>query len=432
MRDSSFGAAAPMAVKEIQYWLALWRIKGVGPLFFRRILNRLGDPTKVFEQELPALVQLGFSEAACTQVKRYASGAADPVRVGVERDLEWLAQDNCHILTWDDPLYPPLLKTIHDAPPLLFVQGDPGFLQDIQVAIVGSRHPSRSGIDNATAFASHLSELGILPTSGLALGIDGAAHQAAVDKQSPTIAVTGNGLDIVYPKKHHRLTEQIVEYGAIVTEFGTGVVPRASHFPRRNRIISGLSVGVLVVEAALKSGSLITARMALEQGREVFAIPGSIHNPMAKGCHALIRDGAKLVETAEHILEEVQSLIQFQLFENSIDNGKVVAKETPMEQLPLLANTLVAERINTNSVLQKSTVEKATTSSQNPLAGDIGEKELLILNGLGDEPTSIDLLVERTCLDSKCLASVIVMLEIKGYVVAEPGGYSLSTTWKRN
>ncbi|MBV1883453.1 MAG: DNA-processing protein DprA [Pseudomonadales bacterium] len=403
MWDTKQDTLALKPVSDIQYWLALWRLKGVGPVFFKRVLNEIGDPKKVFELEPRELAKLGFADATRQQIKAYTRGAMNSVTQGVERDIEWLCKDNCHILTVDDPLYPPLLLAIHDAPPLLFVHGNPLYLRDTQVAIVGSRHPSRGGVENARAFSSHLLNLGILPTSGLALGIDGAAHQAAVDTQSPTIAVTGNGLDIVYPKKHHRLSEQIVEHGAIVTEFGTGVAPQASHFPRRNRIISGLSVGVLVVEAALKSGSLITARMALEQGREVFAIPGSIHNPMAKGCHTLIREGAKLVETAEHILEEVQSLLQLQYSENSAENSAKIIATAESKTIPTDLRTLPV---------------------------DMGETAMLILKCLSYEPTPTDLLVQSTGLESKMLASEMVLLEIKGYVISGPGGYTLSTAWQ--
>ena len=398
---------------EIRYWLALWRVKGVGSIFFKRVLNSFGQPQKVFEQENPVLQQFGFSDFACNQITCFRQGKNDPLTKGVERDLNWLSQDNNFVIACIDPLYPPMLKSIHDSPPLLFVSGNPRYLHGIQVAIVGSRNPTRSGVDNAAAFSSHLLELGIIPTSGLAIGIDGAAHQAAVDKGRPTIAVTGNGLDIIYPKKHHRLAEEIVEYGAIVTEFGTGVAPQASHFPRRNRIISGLSVGVLVVEAALKSGSLITARMALEQGREVFAIPGSIHNPMAKGCHSLIRQGAKLVESAEHILEEVQSLMQLQCDEmrsTAVQNENV----TP-------SNTVVRKKVEAPNNGPKQSLEPKL-----PLS-DLTNQERHIIDNLTHEPCPQDSLIERTGFDCQQLASIMVMLEIKGYVDTEEGGYTLSS-----
>ena len=221
-------------------------------------------------------------------------------------DIKWLAEAGNHaIVTLDDPQYPDLLRQIDSPPPVLFIQGDIALLQDPQLAMVGSRNPTQGGKNNAYEFAKFLSANGITITSGLALGIDGYSHKGALDAQAPTIAVTATGLDRVYPAKHRSLAHAISEYGAIVSEHTIGTPVRAQNFPRRNRIISGLSVGTLVIEAAIKSGSLITARYASEQGREVFAIPGSIHNPLARGCHQLIRQGAKLVETAGHILEEI-------------------------------------------------------------------------------------------------------------------------------
>ena len=205
---------------------------------------------------------------------------------------------------WDEPDYPALLAQIDDAPPLLFVAGDPALLEKPQLAMVGSRRASRPGMDTAAAFSRSLASAGFVITSGLALGIDGAAHQAALEVGGQTIGVLGTGLQNFYPQRHKKLAAAMIAQGsAVVSEFPLDAAPQAGNFPRRNRIISGLSLGVLVVEASIASGSLITAKLAAEQGREVYAIPGSIHHPGAKGCHQLIRDGAMLVETIEHILE---------------------------------------------------------------------------------------------------------------------------------
>jgi len=205
---------------------------------------------------------------------------------------------------WDQPDYPALLAQIDDAPPLLFVAGNPGILEKPQLAMVGSRRASRPGMDTAAAFSRSLASAGFVITSRLAVGIDGAAHQAALDVGGHTIGVLGTGLENFYPQRHRKLAAAMIAQGsAVVSEFPLDTAPQAGNFPRRNRIISGLSLGVLVVEASMSSGSLITARLAAEQGREVYAIPGSIHHPAAKGCHQLIRDGAVLVETIEHILE---------------------------------------------------------------------------------------------------------------------------------
>lgn len=208
---------------------------------------------------------------------------------------------------WDQPDYPSLLAQISDAPPLLFVAGTPGILEKPQLAMVGSRRASRPGMDTAAAFSRSLAGAGFVITSGLALGIDAAAHQAALDIGGQTVGVLGTGLEKFYPQRNRRLADAMIASGsAVLSEFPLDAGPTASNFPRRNRIISGLSLGVLVVEASVASGSLITARLAAEQGREVYAIPGSIHHPGARGCHQLIRDGAVLVETIEHILEALR------------------------------------------------------------------------------------------------------------------------------
>jgi DNA processing protein len=226
------------------------------------------------------------------------------IRDGAGEALAWLEQPAQHLLMWDQPEYPALLAQIDDAPPLLFVAGDPKILEKPQLAMVGSRRASRPGMDTAAAFSRALASAGFVITSGLALGIDGAAHQAALDVGGQTIGVLGTGLENFYPQRHRRLAAAMIAQGsAVVSEFPLSAAPQAANFPRRNRIISGLSLGVLVVEASMASGSLITARLAAEQGREVYAIPGSIHHPGAKGCHQLIRDGATLVESIEHILE---------------------------------------------------------------------------------------------------------------------------------
>lgn len=233
----------------------------------------------------------------------------------VEQALQWGEQDNQQWLAYGEAEYPALLAEISDPPPLLAVRGKTTLLSDPQIAMVGSRNASKQGVNTAEDFAQHLSNQGLTVTSGLASGIDAAAHRGGLAGIGKTVAVVATGLDRVYPASNQTLAHQIAEQGAMVSELPLGSKPLAYHFPRRNRIISGLSVGTLVIEAALKSGSLITARTALEQGREVFAVPGSIHNPQAKGCHQLIKQGAKLVESGQDVLEELgpslQQAIQF-------------------------------------------------------------------------------------------------------------------------
>jgi len=270
----------------------------VGPKRFRLLIEAFGSASKAISAPASAWRSLGLP-AISAEARR-----SHEIRDGASRALGWLEHPAQHLLMWDQPDYPALLAQIDDAPPLLFVAGDPGILEKPQLAMVGSRRASRPGMDTAAAFSRSLASAGFVITSGLALGIDGAAHQAALDVGGQTIGVLGTGLENFYPQRHKRLAEAMIAHGsAVVSEFALDAAPHAANFPRRNRIISGLSLGVLVVEASIASGSLITAKLAAEQGREVYAIPGSIHHPGAKGCHQLIRDGAVLVETIEHILE---------------------------------------------------------------------------------------------------------------------------------
>jgi DNA processing protein len=283
---------------ELEARLRLHRLPELGPKRFRLLIDAFGCASKALSAPASAWRSLGLP-AISAEARR-----SHEVREGAGAALAWLARPGQHLLMWDQPEYPALLAQIEDAPPLLFVAGDPSILEKPQLAMVGSRRASRPGMDTAAAFSRSLASAGFVITSGLALGIDGAAHQAALEVGGQTIGVLGTGLEKFYPQRHRRLAAAMIAQGsAVVSEFPLDAAPQAGNFPRRNRIISGLSLGVLVVEAGMASGSLITARLAAEQGREVYAIPGSIHHPGAKGCHQLIRDGAVLVETIEHILE---------------------------------------------------------------------------------------------------------------------------------
>lgn len=293
----------------------------------------------------------------------------------IELDLSWLEQKNNCIITFDDINYPLQLKEIADPPPVLFVRGNPDLLSLPQIAIVGSRNPSSIGEETAFNFAKILSHYGFVITSGLALGIDAASHRGALDAKGYTVAVAGTGLDRVYPARHKELATEIVNTGVMISEFPTGTTAKANHFPRRNRIISGLCQGLLVVEAARQSGSLITARMALEQNREVFAIPGSIHNPLARGCNALIREGAKLVETTQDILEELNQFYQ-----------------------------------------QDEKLLPAITQSTLDL------EQQTLLNHIMFSPTSIDTMVENTGESVEIISSMLLILELQGYLEATAGG----------
>ncbi|AZE58431.1 MULTISPECIES: DNA-processing protein DprA [Pseudomonas fluorescens group] len=283
---------------ELEARLRLHRLPELGPKRFHTLIDAFGCASKAISAPASAWRSLGLPTIS-------ADARRSPqIRDGASETLAWLGHPAQHLLMWDQPDYPALLAQIDDAPPLLFVAGNPGILEKPQLAMVGSRRASRPGMDTAAAFSRSLASAGFVITSGLALGIDGAAHQAALDVGGHTIGVLGTGLENFYPQRHRKLAAAMIAQGsAVVSEFALDAPPQAGNFPRRNRIISGLSLGVLVVEASMASGSLITARLAAEQGREVYAIPGSIHHPGAKGCHQLIRDGAVLVETIEHILE---------------------------------------------------------------------------------------------------------------------------------
>lgn len=289
-------------MNSLSHYLALIRIQQLGPAKCRQLEQHFDDLGDCFSLPLQSLIDSGVPKKIALQLK-------NPDWAAVERDLEWAKAPDQHILSWHDEQYPTLLKETVHSPPVLFIKGDIDCLQTQNLAMVGSRNPSIDGQNHAFSLAYALSEAGFTIVSGLALGIDGASHQGALKANSKTIAVVATGLDSVYPARHRGLAEKISHQGAIVSEFPLGTQPRACHFPQRNRIISGLSLGVIVVEAAIKSGSLITARYALEQGREIFAVPGSIHNPMAKGCHALIQQGAKLIEKVDDIIEELAPFI---------------------------------------------------------------------------------------------------------------------------
>jgi DNA processing protein len=305
-----------------------------------------------------------------------------PDEAAIDADVAWLETSGAHLVPCTSPHYPPLLAQTSRAPAALYVLGSVAALSSPQLAIVGSRAPTSTGRDNARAFAELFARMGLTITSGLALGIDGASHEGALLANGTTVAVCGCGLDIVYPRQHASLAVRIRERGAVISEFPPRTPPLPPHFPQRNRIISGLAFGTLVVEAARTSGSLLTAEHALEQGREVFAIPGSIHNPLARGCHKLIRAGAKLVESAEDVLSEVTNFLEPQ-------------------SLALQAGG-PARRADAAPALDK-------------------EYEIL-LDALGFEPASIDVLVARTGIPSESVASMLLILELQGRTEPRAGG----------
>lgn len=283
---------------ELEAWLRLALIPQIGPVAFRKLLADFSSPEMILKASATSLAR-SVGDSLATAIR------TGPVPAHIDAALDWLSQPSNQVVTLADDSYPPALLEIPDPPPLLYVKGSEALLARNAIAIVGSRNATAQGNANAEAFARELSDCGYTVVSGLALGIDAAAHRGGLAGASSSIAVVGNGLDIVYPARNRELAHSLAVDGLLISEFPIGTRPLASNFPRRNRLISGLSRGVLVVEAALESGSLITARCALDQGREVFAVPGSIHSPLSKGCHLLIRQGAKLVERATDILEEL-------------------------------------------------------------------------------------------------------------------------------
>ncbi|WXL25931.1 DNA-processing protein DprA [Ectopseudomonas mendocina] len=293
--------ASNLSPAELEARLRLHGLPEMGPKRIRKLFTAFDSASAALSAPASAWRALGLPQSSCDarrspQVREQAAAA-----------LLWLEGERHHVLCWDDPCYPALLAELSDAPPLLFVAGESCILEQPQLAMVGSRNASKPGLDTAHSFARSLAAGGFVITSGLALGVDGAAHQGALDAGGKTVAVLGTGLQRIYPARHKRLAAEIVERGgALVSELPLDCPPHASNFPRRNRIISGLSLGVLVVEASPASGSLITARLAAEQGREVYAIPGSIHHPGAKGCHQLLREGATLVESIEDIMQALR------------------------------------------------------------------------------------------------------------------------------
>jgi DNA processing protein len=306
------------------------------------------------------------------------AGNGDHVARGVEADLEWAARSGNHLVCYLDDAYPALLRQIPDLPALLYVRGNPDLLMLPQIAMVGSRNCTPGGAQNAFEFAMQCAAAGLVVTSGLALGIDSAAHRGALEIGGATVAVTGTGADRVYPSRNRRLAEAIVEHGALVSEFPLGTGARAANFPQRNRIISGLSIATLVIEAASRSGSLITARLAAEQGREVFALPGSIHNPQARGCHRLIRDGATLVESAADLGTELGSLYDF------ASGQRQAAREDGLAALD--------------------------------------REHRALLEDIGYDPVHCDLLLQRSGLTMDKLSSMLVELELSDLIQSAPGG----------
>ncbi len=366
----------PMPEDELRCALVLHRTSGIGPVLYKELMAHFGTAEAVLAAA-PSLRPRGRLTAAIL------ASLTAPTWSAVDADIAWGARPGYAVMELRDPRYPYRLAQIPDPPPILFVRGDCAILNRRQIAIVGSRNPSTTGRDTARMLARDLAAQGVVITSGLAYGIDSAGHEGALEAENGvTVAVAATGLDRVYPPQHRELAHRILERGALVSEYPPGTAPLAAHFLRRNRIISGLSLGTLVVEAALDSGSLTTAQCALDQNRDVFSVPGSIYNPLARGCHALLRQGAFLVETSQDILRHIT---------------------------PHGTGTTVGSVIKTEDSL------------------DSDYQKLLAC--FGYDPVPIDALVEQSGLTPAVVSSMLTILELRGLVVGQPGGlYTRATS----
>jgi DNA processing protein len=364
-------------------WLLVQRIFGLGAASMQRIMQKLEDVQQLFTLTRQQLQSYELSPVVIEQI-------LTPNWQQAEQDAAWLAKHtDTQLVSLFDSNYPPLLKEIASPPLMLFMQGEVGLAQQAQLAMVGSRNPTPAGKEAATQFARYFAQTGMVVTSGMALGVDGCSHRGALQAKGKTIAVVGTGIDKIYPQRHRRLAEEIRQHGLIISEYPLGTAPSPENFPRRNRIISGLSMGVLVVEAALQSGSLITAQAALEQGREVFAIPGSIHNPLSKGNHRLLKQGAKLVETAQDVLDELTGFMA--LYRTHSPNPAKAAQANPH-------------------------LSQATLS----------DVQRHLLACLSQEPTHIDDVIQRSQIPANEVVSLLAELELQGVVEHQLGrGYTL-------
>ena len=381
--------AAPDA-DELRAWLKLTHAKGLRPLALRALLGAFGGPQEVIAESFASLAEATDARAADAVLAPPSDIEGVPFDHYIEAVLAWASEPGNHVLTLADASYPQTLLTMPDPPALLYAKGRIDLLQARAVAIVGSRHATPQGLEDARRFARVMSDARLVVVSGLALGIDASAHRGALQGATGTISVIGTGADLVYPAAHHTLAHEIARDGAILSEWPLGTPARSANFPQRNRLIAGLSSGVLIVEAAMRSGSLITARLANEMGRDVFALPGSIHAPLSQGCHRLIKQGAKLVETPEEVLEEFGFA-------------------------PARAIAAAAKRA------KPQPVTASWASARLPESGETADADR-VFSALGHAPATLEILAARTDLDGAALQGALLQLELSGRVAALPGG----------
>ncbi|RKP49559.1 DNA-protecting protein DprA [Trinickia fusca] len=395
--------ALSMTDAELAAWLALAAARGLPPATLRKLLAEFGAPEALRAQPFAALARAASENAARAILAEPEEGFEQ--RLAITR--AWLEVPGNAIVTLSDPAYPAMLLATHDPPPLLYVRGRLALLHAPSVAIVGSRSATPQGLEDAGHFARTLADAGLTIVSGLALGIDAAAHRGALNAHAGTLAVIGTGADLVYPAKHRALAHEIAACGAIVSEWPLGTPARPAHFPQRNRLIAGLARGVLIIEAALRSGSLITARLANEAGRDVFAVPGSIHAPLARGCHQLIKEGAKLTETPADVLEEFG----------------IAQPAAPPEP----ATGTQGEGESEARMPLGASVDKPSRLASGPTSHRVSTRELepaaeRLLAALGHAPATLEVLAERTEMDSASLQGVLLSLELAGHLTTLPGG----------
>jgi DNA processing protein len=376
-----------MAATTQRDWLVAIRAPCLGGARLIHLVESLGGIHSLVAADRATLAQAGIDSKAISALK-------NPDLSRIDSDREWLEGEQRYLLACDDERFPALLKSTPSPPAALFVEGDLDLLWQPQLAVIGSRNPTAGGVENARDFTTELSRQGLTITSGMASGIDSVAHQAALDAGGRTVAVAGTGPDQVYPASNREIAARIRERGVLVSEFPPGTPPLRGNFPARNRIISGLSLGVLVIEAGLNSGTLITARLAGEQGREVFALPGSIHNPMSKGCHRLIREGAKLVENAAEIMQELAPMA-----------GR-------------LAGELKSQLAARDQDPPGRDIEIDAWDPQ--LAQD--PDYVRLWRSLGYDPIPVDRIIERSGLTARAVSAMLLVLELRGMVEAHRGG----------
>ncbi len=361
------------AEQSYEDWLSLILASGVGPSICNKLLLEFKNPQNILNSSFKTLASFGLKETSIRSI-------LNPDTEQINTILDWINIPQHHLITITDDDYPELLKSIYSAPPVLFAIGQREVLGYLHFAVVGSRNPTTGGKKLAEEFAAELSKSGLTICSGLALGIDYHSHLGALNVNCSTVAVLGNGLNSIYPASHKKIASQIIEDGLLLSEYPPDTKPRPGNFPQRNRIISGMSTGVLIVEAAKKSGSLITAKLALEQGRDIFAIPGSIHNPLAKGTHSLIKQGAKLVESVDDIIDELAP---------------------------------IASIVLNKSVSQKSNLKEY---------GVMEPEYKLLLDSMAYEIVTVDNLVKFSGLTAEVVSSMLLILELQGLVESLQGG----------